>query len=633
MKSNGSDGNFKLHFLKTKFIYLTFLFIGVVAVFLSIYYENGNAIELSFGLLSGALVALVTSFTVSQKRGENDSTDRVAELLDLISDVNADKNNLPHGIGIYPSAKGEGLDISKLICDAKERVWILSTDMSNFVIRHGDCVVKACQNNPSLNIRVLSCHPQNLFSATRYGEIGWDSEAAMADSISESNFSLRQIRDRILKNNPGADVKMRVYFSQPTVKMILVDDRLIISHFIIGSRSSDTVHICCNVKQCADIAKDFETLHFEALWNESVDLDAEFNIDAAPVYTLSSDCKLVRYSIDRAKSLSGGKPSAVKRFLKSVSHLFREHISNLITPIIFTFIAVVALFVLRTVDFFEQDKFQVLNNCLNNMLLGFISGSLLSSVEYLMQAGYDKISAEEQRAKRAADAEMLCRGFNRTLGENSHEFGVKYCANRNDVDLRRKILEAKERVWIYATNHKYVSSLNVTSHLAQSDMDVRFLMLSPKSMFVSTRFNDIPGKKCAEEFSTEISNNLQHLIREYKGSKTVKARLFYDQPTFMMYLVDNTLIVSHILKQGRAREQVHFVFDLRFPDINNDTKDYIEHFLAVWDRAVPCTEKAAAPCKNKTFYTVKGGELHRAVPSDVETIACGECRSAAAQTI
>ena len=608
--------NYKLHFLKTKFIYLSFLFIGLVAVMLSFYYENGDTLELSFGLLSGAVVSLVTSFTIAPSRdaGE-DRGDNVSTLIDLLNDVN-EAANTPKGVCVYPDAKDNGLDIGELINGAKERVYVLGTDMSNFTIRYGDKLVDVCKANPSLSVRILSAHPKNLFCLTRFGEIGWDSETAMSNSVEEACFTLKQIKKKILAANKDAKFDIRLYFSQPTVQMILVDNRLIISHFISGSHSSETVHLSCDLNQCRGIANDFEAQHFESVWAEAVDIEAAPDLDSSlPHCSLSADAKVIEYGISERK---GGSSVALRKFKKlfgGIRAMLRKHMPSLAAPIIFTAVAIGVLTFFYSPSFDSSEKYETLNNCLKNMSLGFISGSFLSSVEYFMQLKLDRI--EEDKAARELDEStvLLCSKFNRTLGENHREYGVEYCESRNDADIKIRILAAKKRVWIYATNHKYISTINVKSYLYDSDMDVRFLMLSPKSLFVSTRFHEIPGKTSARDFSTEISNNLQHLIKEYKGSRSVKLRLFFEQPTFMMYLIDDTLIVSHILRQGRARDQVHFIFDLRFPDIKKDTSDFIEHFLKVWERAEKCDHDSSLPIGEESFVTYKGNIIGEAVPA------------------
>ena len=622
MNNNGSGGNYKLHFLKTKFIYLSFLFIGLVAVMLSFYYENEDSIELSFGLLSGAIVALVTSFTIAPGHGDEEKTgDNVAMLIDLLNDVN-ESANLPKGVFVYPDAKDNGLDIDSLISSAKERIYVLGTDMSNFTIRYGDRLVEACKSNTSLAVRILCAHPKNLFCLTRFGEIGWDSETAMSNSIEEACFTLKEIKKKVLAANKDARIDIRLYFSQPTVQMILVDNKLIISHFISGSRSSETVHLCCDLNQCTSIANDFETLHFESVWAEAVDINSAPGLDSSlPHCSLSKDGKVIEYSVMEKQSASLAVLKKLKDFSKCILSVLKKHLPNLAAPLIFTAVAVIALALFYSSAILDIEKYQALNNCLKNMSLGFISGSFLSSIEYFMNLKLDKIEREKEREELNEQTVLLCSKFNRSLGDNFREYGVEYCETRNDADIKRRILEAKKRVWIYATNHKYMSTINVKSYLYDSDMDVRFLMLSPKSLFVGTRFHEIPGKSTAQDFSTEISNNLQHMIKEYKGSRSVKLRLFYEQPSFMMYLIDDTLIVSHILRQGRARDQVHFIFDLRFPDIRKDTSDFIEHFLKVWERAEKCDSVRSLPCGLEPFITYKGGAVCQAEVIDTPVAA------------
>ena len=85
----------------------------------------------------------------------------------------------------------------------------------------------------------------------------------------------------------------------------------------------------------------------------------------------------------------------------------------------------------------------------------------------------------------------------------------------------------------------------------------------------------------------------------------------------MMYLIDDILIVSPILRQGRARDQVHFIFDLHYPDVRNDTADYIKHFSELWKRAEQCTSRNIKVFKSKSFITIIGDNVFNAVPQSV----------------
>jgi hypothetical protein len=284
------------------------------------------------------------------------------------------------------------------------------------------------------------------------------------------------------------------------------------------------------------------------------------------------------------------------RGLRNAGEFVKNHGASLAVPICSMLIAGVFLYLTQTDGLIQISPDFKLNGYYTNTALGLVAGSILTVIEYCLENWFEGMNEKRKEEQIAQESEMLRQCLNDVFfRQKENQYGISICENRNTADIKGRILNAKKRVWIFATNHRYLSSLDVHRFLKENsgEIDVRFLMLSPKSMFVATRYSEIPGKESAEDFAIEISNNLKHLINEYKDEPKVGIRLYHRQPTFMMYLIDDTLILSHILRQGRARDQAHFLFDLNYPRIRMIVDDYINHFQQVWEEAVKCNRKNA----------------------------------------
>ena len=604
--------------LRIKYLYLLILVICLISIALCFYYKSETGLEISFGALSGIVVTLVASFTSANYDNASSEFDQLScdYLLSLLLEAKENSKQAYSGISVYANERDDGLNIGGMIKNAEKRVWILGTDLSNFVIKYGDDLTEACTQHHDIHVRILSIHPQNLFCHLRCSQIGWDDARRMSSSINEACQSIKQIEKKIQENAPSFHLDLRLYFAQPTVRIYLIDDTLVISHFINGVRSSQAIHVACDVKEHNNIAKDFLNAHFEDVWNDAVDINKSPRfVNSHPVYAINKNGTIVEYTLKK-RPFSTRIRSSLRSIIGKVNVFLASHLPKLITPVFFSVLAVVVLVILENNSTIPYVGELLLNDYLTNMSLGFISGSLLSSIEYIIQVTYESNVQRLEKEKRAQVDNQRYSNFSKLLGSNFKEYGVLCCSNRNAADIKKLILSAKKRVWIYATNNKYISSLDVDMQLKNKDLDVRFLMLSPKSLFVSTRFSEIPGKLEASDFAEEISANLQQMLFRYKRSP-VKMRLYYDSPTFMMYLIDDILIISPILRQGRARDQVHFIFDLHYPDVRNDTADYIKHFSELWKRAEQCTSRNIKVFKSKSFITIIGDNVFNAVPQSV----------------
>lgn len=590
-------------------IWLCVLIFGIIAVGLSLYYGNGQWLEISMGLFSGATISLITSFAITVQDNKDD-LERNSRTLDILDAIESDLNNAdtPNGIRIYQNNKNDGLDTIAMLKKARKRIWILGTDMSNTMIRYGDQIIDACKENPDIEVRLLAMHPQNLFVNTRFGEIGWDNASEMRESVYEAQQGLMEFWSKIKKVCSAPKVDIRLYMSQPTATLFIVDNELVISHLMAGARASDSLQLCCDMDICQELKRDFVDQHFESVWASAIP------IDAARCYSeRQSVCSLV--GTDFAEYAFLGKGESFKRFKRNIFAAaeraaagFGHHVGSLWVPILFLALGCACWGLIYGGVLFRDNPDMELNGYLTSTALGLISGSILSIIEYGLETWYDSMKNERQEAAQKQEIESIEARLNDVLfGGRANEHGIFVCENRNCADIKAKILGAKKRVWIYATNHRYIGSLEVHRFLKEKagDLDVRFLMLSPQSLFVSTRFSEIPGKTCAEDFAREISNNLMHLQKEYEAAPRVDVRLYTRQPTFMMYLIDNTLIISHILRQGRARDQAHIIFDLNYPHIKRAADDYIKHFLVVWHEAAKCRKKNAEVSANGELWTIR----------------------------
>ena len=593
--------------LSKSILYLVIIIVSFVGVVVALYYEMSTFLDICFGVFSGALIAVVSSVSLSMR--DKDDEDVNDEVLALLQKLGID--HACCGVEIYQNTASDGqnsLDYKKLIASAQNRIWMLRTDYSNFIIAHKDDVLEVAKQR-DLDIRILGMHPQNTFIQYRYAQINHESPEAMFHSIRNATEDLIVLRDNVnnLANNSTAEV--RLYKSQPTVMLCIIDDKVIISHILNSNRISKSVHIVCSMSTCVDVTDDFVTNHFGKIWEEAQTLDQYQRTEKfKPEVVEINDTKLL--NAKQKIGLASIIRCNAAQLRKNVGDFLREHLGKMWFPLASFLVAGIVLILMTTGVINEGMLDEKFFGVVFNSVLGLISGSIISVLEYVLEYSIEKReladfdSAEEQRLV------QMCQGIANLNGGEANNCGITIHCNRNAANIKEKIQNAKKRVWIYATNHRYIRSLEVSEYLKNNKLDVRFLMLNPSSIFVATRYRELPGKLSAQDFSSEISDNLSYLINEHQSVHNVQTRLFTNPPTFMMYLIDDTLILSYILRQGRASDQSIFVFDLQYPRVKLFTQDFVNHFLDTWENSEKISLKASKCVKTKFQYKIGKHKLY-----------------------
>lgn len=127
--------------------------------------------------------------------------------------------------------------------------------------------------------------------------------------------------------------------------------------------------------------------------------------------------------------------------------------------------------------------------------------------------------------------------------------------------------------------------------MAKQGVKVRILTLHPGHEFISKRFIELGFSK-AKSFSEEMIVSIKHFCRDRERRLTkaeqqnFEIRLYKNPPTLMLFRRDHHIIVSFILQQGRARDQLHIEFNaLPRAGKPNLSKAFIDHFEIVWEKA------------------------------------------------
>ncbi len=176
--------------------------------------------------------------------------------------------------------------------------------------------------------------------------------------------------------------------------------------------------------------------------------------------------------------------------------------------------------------------------------------------------------------------------------------GIKLHSNRNDLMLVNKIQEAQDKICIYVTNLDFLSNhFSDLINAARRGVLIKILGLKPTNLFIATRFHEL-SKANAQSFFDEIKvhlvqlrEQLQQVVNDQTISDRFKVKLYISQPTHMIFWFDNSLIVSFILRQGRAREQIHIEFDLLDSTISDMADDFVKDFNLIWNEATDLTSE------------------------------------------
>lgn len=570
-----------IQILKKRFLYLLVIVVSLGLVVYGELASDADCLEIAFGTFSGTATALIASSTlgISKDEGADDS-----KWFALLESIAKDQHKNPRDeIELFRGTASSSHDISDLIASAKNRIWILGTNLTNTLIHHKEAIMTCVKSQELIDIKIMAVHPHSLFPFTRYHEIPGKTYESMVREIYESNCEILSLREKVLNENPAVNFEVRSYLVQPTVFLMIIDDYIIISHFLVNSSANNGVRVLFKPKNDDSMFVG----HFLDSWENGENLEAHNRRDK-PLKLSKSGKKIYEYHVIR-------KYNCVRAFARNVGIqlsacfvFLGKHARKMYAPLLFLAGSLVGVIALQNVD----PSVIILYNNLRSSVLGIFSGAVLSILEYIFDNHYtsketnDLRAIEADRVKRLND--LLTENFFKDRGLHQ---GIEVFHNRNAAHIEERILSAKKRVWIYATNHQYVGEANnVANYLKNSKkLDVRFLMLDPHSLFIDTRWAYIPGKSCIADFAQEISDNLKQLYVGYGKLRHIKTKLYTRQPNFMLYLIDDTLIVSPILIQGRAREQEHFCLNMLYPSVFEVANDYLEHFQSVWTESRKAT--------------------------------------------
>ena len=171
--------------------------------------------------------------------------------------------------------------------------------------------------------------------------------------------------------------------------------------------------------------------------------------------------------------------------------------------------------------------------------------------------------------------------------------GIKLHKLRTDIDFVKLIQDSHSEICIYNTNLNFMYNYaTVLNQAAQRNVTVKVLGLNPCNLFIATRFHEL-GIKSPDDFFAEIRTSILNIYKKLNEIENVAIRnqyqvkLYISQPTHMIFKFDKCLIVSFILRQGRARDQVHIEFDLNNPEIERIASDFVQDFNLIWTEADP----------------------------------------------
>ena len=573
-----------INILKKWILYLIVILISVILAVVGALHSNTDLLEVAFGLLSGALVAFITSLILGVSK-ENSDDEQWLSLLDGIAQDQLEREQ--SNAQIFRGTGNDTFEIDQLMASAQRRIWILGTNMSNTLIHHKRTLEQCCENRGDLDVKIIASHPESLFSLTRYHELPGKTLVAMRQEIEESNRDLYDLMDSIKRKNPTANFEIRLSLVQPTVSLIIIDDKIIASNFLQNTNSSHSARV---LFESPDNNSMF-VAHFFETWNRSEPYDKKLFYNTSKRLLSKNGNDIYEYTVTQKFSAWRKLWSDMGNALKVFFRFTGKHLVRIGVPLILLVISIAGLLALQFIDTSNI----ILYSNIRSATLGVFAGSLLSIMEYVFDNITTRKEYAELAAERAEHAAKTEQSLKKIFNEETSCHGVKIYRNRNDAKLHERITSAKKRVWIYATNHKYISEMDVATYLNEhKQLDVRFLMLDSNSMFIDTRWPDIAGKDSAAEFGQEIARQLKTLCSEYPTAKHVKLRTYVRQPNFMLFLIDDTLIVSPILIiQGRARDQEHFCFNMAYPSVAEIAGDFIKHFEAVWKEAPKLTPKNA----------------------------------------
>ncbi|WP_163665972.1 hypothetical protein [Adonisia turfae] len=160
--------------------------------------------------------------------------------------------------------------------------------------------------------------------------------------------------------------------------------------------------------------------------------------------------------------------------------------------------------------------------------------------------------------------------------------------NREQAKIRDFLAKSQTELDIFTPNLRYFTMEKrgeIFDEAIKRGCRIRLLALHPMNAFTSERFSQIDLKN-ARQFASEMLASLEVFFDSYARPGQVELRIFNEPPTAVILRSDNAVIVSFILRQGRAREYVH----LRMRCEKGRTGEpFLRHFDTAFDEAEDVT--------------------------------------------
>jgi len=250
-------------------------------------------------------------------------------------------------------------------------------------------------------------------------------------------------------------------------------------------------------------------------------------------------------------------------------------------------VVIISGFILAAVAFFGfNDTQKDLKVNTISIAVGIIAGAFISLMDFL----FTKKEKEDEINEAVGDLRDL-KGKLESIAYGTK--GVTLHKDRNSLNLTKKIKESRQKICIYVTNLDFLTNnFFDLIEAAQKGVSIKILGMKPTNLFIATRYHEL-GKKNAQSFFDEIRIHLTALRERLAPSTTdplliadrFQVKLYVNQPTHMIFWFDDSLVISFILRQGRAREQIHVEFDLNDLNISKMAGDFIKDFKLVWEEA------------------------------------------------
>lgn len=163
---------------------------------------------------------------------------------------------------------------------------------------------------------------------------------------------------------------------------------------------------------------------------------------------------------------------------------------------------------------------------------------------------------------------------------------------RNDIQFQKLIKEAKNRIIVMNTNASFICNYHseIVEAVEKREVSFKLLTLNPKNLFIVTRYHEL-GLHTPKVFFDEITSSLNRMVDEGKritnsgAIARYEVRLTTNQPTNLVFVIDDILIVGFIFTMGRSHEFIHLEFDLSQSVNTAPEYDFIRNFEALWEAA------------------------------------------------